>query len=524
MSVIILVMTPFVLWPNCIAVGYIGRKNYVTSAEEKKNLLETDRQLIILLNSYAMELQDRINVLRGIAKQFKKPLEEARGREEEYLLNPLNRLALLRQMHEDWEPVKKFMRQPVGQAQIESIVSMHKELPMQEDLNEANHAMFRIIQAYGLEPKDVARGLVDGVQYRGILSASNCYAMGMFSFKAGNYQVAAKWLSVAKDLLEEQPRKYHEVIGVTNMDITLLLARSLVAGGNLSIALDVLMEDSMLRETGKALSLHFIRTSPRPTINVEPWESAGTFNDLCRSASRGQSNETKPTRLHCRYNTTTSPFLQLAPLRVEELSLDPFIMLYHNVLSNSEIETLEQMSGPFLERSKVFLGDNGTERIAPSRSADGVWLPHLETKPDGLKLLSRIERRIGDITGLNMRTGGKMQFLKYGFGGHFVPHHDYFDSRTGFSEMAGDRIATVLFYLNNVEHGGATAFPKINLAVPTQKGSALFWHNLDGETYDYDKRTFHGACPLISGVNNDPLDLRVGSDVPFARCASSSQS
>jgi len=27
------------------------------------------------------------------------------------------------------------------------------------------------------------------------------------------------------------------------------------------------------------------------------------------------------------------------------------------------------------------------------------------------------------------------------------------------------------------------------LAVPTQKGSALFWHNLDGESYDYDKRT-----------------------------------
>jgi len=45
-------------------------------------------------------------------------------------------------------------------------MNIHKELPTQNDFNEANHAMFRIIQAYSLEPKDVARGLVDGMQYR----------------------------------------------------------------------------------------------------------------------------------------------------------------------------------------------------------------------------------------------------------------------------------------------------------------------------------------------------------------------
>jgi len=60
--------------------------------------------------------------------------------------------------------------------------------------------------------------------------------MGKFSFKAGNYQMASKWLSVAKDLLKEQPHKYHEVIGVTNMDIILLLARSLIANGVYSLS------------------------------------------------------------------------------------------------------------------------------------------------------------------------------------------------------------------------------------------------------------------------------------------------
>ncbi|XP_070072895.1 prolyl 4-hydroxylase subunit alpha-1 isoform X2 [Drosophila takahashii] len=529
MNFIILAIFAIILGPNWIAEGYMKRKNYVTSAEEKMNLLDKDKELIILLNSYAVELENKINELKGIAEELKKPLKEAQGREEEYLSHPLNRLSLILQMHEDWEPLVKLMQQPVGQWPIGSIEKLRGELPMQDDVNEANHAMFRIIQAYGLEPKDVARGLLDGVQYSGGLSAKDCYAMGKFSFKAGYYQIASKWLSTAKDLLIKQPRKYHEMIGVTKMDITLLLARSLVANENISIARDILMKDPMFNKTSKTLSMHFIKNPPKPTINLETWESGGSFSDLCRSASRKHSVVTNSTRLHCRYNSTTSPFIKLAPFRMEVLSLDPYIMLYHNVLSDFEIEKLEQMSEPFLERTTVFRAENGTEQVAPSRSADGVWLPHRQTKPDDLKVLNRIERRIADITGLNLHTGRQMQFMKYGFGGHFVPHHDYFDSKSSFLEEAGDRIATVLFYLNNADHGGATVFPQLNLAVPTQKGSALFWHNLKGESYDYDIKTFHGACPLISGnklvtsYSNDKMDSRVGSDVPSAHCTSTSQ-
>ncbi|XP_043065088.1 prolyl 4-hydroxylase subunit alpha-2-like isoform X8 [Drosophila ficusphila] len=437
-----------------IIMGTVSHKNYITSKEKRMQLLEKDRQLIILLNSYAVELQEKIDTLRGVAKVFRERLYEANGREEEYLSNPLNSLFLLRQMHGDWDPVEKFMQQPVGQEQLKSIEELHQDLPSQYDLKEASQAMFRIIEAYGLDPKDVASGLVDEVQYSGNLSAKDCIAMGRYSLKTGN----------------------------------------------VSSALEMLTKDSMFGETGKAVAWHFYDNAPPPRTHLVSTEWKESFNHLCRSVSRRQSKGSKPMRLHCRYNTTTAPFLKLAPFRMEELSLSPYIVLYHNVLSDGEIEKLERMSELFLKRSTVINVKNNTRHVSPTRTADGVWLPLPHTKLDDRMLLSRISLRIGDLTGLDMTHGRAMQFLKYGFGGHFVPHHDYFNSKTPLLEAVGDRFATVLFYLNNVAHGGATAFPKLNIAVPTQKGSALFWHNIDGQSYDYEDLTFHGACPLISGT------------------------
>ena len=62
----------------------------------------------------------------------------------------------------------------------------------------------------------------------------------------------------------------------------------------------------------------------------------------------------------------------------------------------------------------------------------------------------------------------------------------------------GNRLATVLFYMSDVEKGGATVFPTLNLTLWPEKGSAVFWFNLkrNGEG---DMRTQHAACPVLVG-------------------------
>lgn len=63
------------------------------------------------------------------------------------------------------------------------------------------------------------------------------------------------------------------------------------------------------------------------------------------------SGEVKPSpedlaELRCRYFYGKSPFLTIAPLKLEEVSLDPYIVLFHDAAFDSEIRTIEKISKP----------------------------------------------------------------------------------------------------------------------------------------------------------------------------------
>jgi hypothetical protein len=51
-----------------------------------------------------------------------------------------------------------------------------------------------------------------------------------------------------------------------------------------------------------------------------------------------------------------------------------------------------------------------------------------------------------------------MNLLRYDIGQEYKPHHDYFGS-SDWTKSHGNRVATVLMYLADVEDGGETIFP-----------------------------------------------------------------
>lgn len=109
---------------------------------------------------------------------------------------------------------------------------------------------------------------------------------------------------------------------------------------------------------------------------------------------------------------------------------------------------------------------------------------------------------MGFLTGLDPDISEELQVANYGIGGHYEPHFDFArpEEKDAFKSLGmGNRLATMLFYMSDVEAGGATVFPRLDLTLWPKKGAAAFWYNLK-RNGDGDYRTRHAGCPVLSGV------------------------
>lgn len=66
------------------------------------------------------------------------------------------------------------------------------------------------------------------------------------------------------------------------------------------------------------------------------------YETLCRNGIVESPIKLAP--LRCRYNSNATAFLIIAPLKYEEISLDPYIVVYHEVIYDNEIEVIKNMS------------------------------------------------------------------------------------------------------------------------------------------------------------------------------------
>ncbi|XP_073705985.1 prolyl 4-hydroxylase subunit alpha-1-like [Garra rufa] len=201
-------------------------------------------------------------------------------------------------------------------------------------------------------------------------------------------------------------------------------------------------------------------------------------NDMIHITSQRQR------ALSCRYSTGGgNPRLMYAPVKEEVEWDEPQIIRYHEIISDREIEILKNMSRPLLSRSGVY--QDGQNTISQGRVSQSVFLQ------DKDPVDARVSQRIEDATGLSMETAESLHVQNYGIGGRYEPHYDALKKQN-------DRIATFLFYMSDVEIGGATVFPNVGVAVQPKKGSAVFWYNLH-RNGQVDSDTKHAGCPVLRG-------------------------
>lgn len=176
----------------------------------------------------------------------------------------------------------------------------------------------------------------------------------------------------------------------------------------------------------------------------------------------------------------------------------PFVAVIDSFLSSDECEQLIESSKGSLKESRVVSPDDGSLSTHHARTSTSCSFQRSATD-----LITLIERRIEALLHWPTIHGEGLQILRYTKDAEYRPHYDFFDTKDeGYRKIigkGGQRVGTLLMYLSDLEAGGGTRFPKINLEVRPKKGMALYFSNV---TYDgaIEPLSLHAGLPVISGT------------------------
>jgi prolyl 4-hydroxylase len=173
----------------------------------------------------------------------------------------------------------------------------------------------------------------------------------------------------------------------------------------------------------------------------------------------------------------------------------PRVIVFGGLLSDEECDTLVELARPKLVRSETVVNATGGSEVNEARTSSGMFFDRGATP-----FIAALEKRIATLVNWPVDNGEGIQILHYGPGAEYRPHHDYFDpvhpGTATILQRGGQRVGTVVVYLNTPKAGGGTTFPDVGLEVAAIKGNAVF--------FSYDRahvvtKTLHGGAPVIEG-------------------------
>jgi prolyl 4-hydroxylase len=180
------------------------------------------------------------------------------------------------------------------------------------------------------------------------------------------------------------------------------------------------------------------------------------------------------------------------------IALDsPRLMVFDHFLSDTECDTLISLSQAKMQDSTVLDPETGQFVLHPERTSRGTYFEH-QSSP----VIIAIENRISQLFGFAVNQQEAIQILHYAVGREYRPHFDFFPpDETGSQQAiaeAGQRLATLIMYLNTPTEGGTTDLPNIGLSVTAKKGSAIYFENIDLQGQP-NNDTLHAGTPVLAG-------------------------
>ncbi|XP_077095397.1 prolyl 4-hydroxylase subunit alpha-1b isoform X2 [Siphateles boraxobius] len=498
-----------------------AHNDFFTSIGQMTDLLYTEKDLVKSLKEYIRQEENRLEQVKEWADKLDSLTNTAMQDPEGFLGHPVNAFKLMKRLNSEWADLESLVLKDTTNGFISNLTVQRQFFPTDEDQTGAAKALLRLQDTYQLSANTISNGDLPGVVHKSRMTVADCYELGKIAYSEADYYHTELWMTQALTQLDEGEES--TIDKVTVLDY---LSYAIYKQGELERALELTkrmlkLDPDHHRANGNLKYFEFQLEKQRKAEaenkevedkkrekkvldkhdterkrSKDPLPERKKYEMLCR----GEGVKLTPrrqSRLFCRYyDNNHNPLLLLAPVKQEDEWDRPRIVRYHDIISDSEIETVKELAKPRLKRATVHDPITGKLTTAQYRVSKSAWLSGYEHAT-----IERINQRIEDVTGLEMDTAEELQVANYGVGGQYEPHFDFGrkDEPDAFKELGtGNRIATWLFYMSDVSAGGATVFPDVGAAVWPKKGTAVFWYNLfaSGEG-DYSTR--HAACPVLVG-------------------------
>jgi len=135
---------------------------------------------------------------------------------------------------------------------------------------------------------------------------------------------------------------------------------------------------------------------------------------------------------------------------------------------------------------------------SPGRTSTHAWLAH-----DVTPRTRALAERIAKVVLRPLSTAEAFQVVRYGRGGEYRAHFDAYDLGTERGRRTcrgrGQRLLTAIVYLNDVEAGGATSFPRLGLSVQARAGRLLVFENCGRSSTVRHGDALHAGEPVLAG-------------------------
>lgn len=173
----------------------------------------------------------------------------------------------------------------------------------------------------------------------------------------------------------------------------------------------------------------------------------------------------------------------------------PRVVVFGNLLSADECQAIIDAARPRMARSETVAEAKEGSEVNAARTSRGMFFERGENE-----VVARLEQRIAKLLRWPVENGEGLQVLHYQPGAEYQPHYDYFDSKhastASILKRGGQRVATLVMYLNSPKRGGATTFPDIKTSVQPIQGNAVFFSYPEPEP---SSLSLHGGAPVLEG-------------------------